>query len=207
MRTAGLILAAGLSSRMGTLKQLLPLDGKPFIAHAADVFFDAGIADVRVVTGFRADEVRSALRPRPVRFLHNDAYASTEMFDSVRIGLADLLYDGVDRAFLLPADMPYVPASILPLLIARMDETGADAIFPSRNMRRLHPPLLNADCMRRLYAYDGTNGLRGGFAACVERAEYVVTDEIGCTIDVDTPDDYDRLLKLSAGQRRPDCDC
>ncbi len=198
MRAAGLILAAGLSSRMGSLKQLLPLNGKPFIAHAADLFFDAGVTDVRVVLGFRAQEVQAALAPRPIRFLHNDAFASTEMFDSVRIGLGDLINDRVGRVFLLPADMPYVPSSILPLLYARMDETDADAVFPSRNMRRLHPPLLNAACMKRLYAYDGTNGLRGGFAACVEHAEYVVTDEIGCTIDVDTPDDYARLLALSA---------
>lgn len=202
MQTAGLILAAGMSKRMGTFKQLLPLNGKPLVVHAADLFFSAGVSDVYVVTGFRAEDIHSALLPRPVRFVHNPAYASTEMFDSVRIGLERLLDSETERVFLLPADMPFVPGSILPLLAARMDETDADAVFPSTGTHRLHPPLLSRECFERLYSYSGENGLRGAFASCAKRIEYVLTDEIGCSVDVDTPKDYETLLELAEHRKK-----
>ena len=62
MQTAGLILAAGMSKRMGTFKQLLPLNGKPLVVHAADLFFSAGVSDVYVVTGFRAEDIEKRVQ-------------------------------------------------------------------------------------------------------------------------------------------------
>lgn len=199
MQTVGLVLAAGMSRRMGRFKPLLPLEGKPLIAHSLDMFFRAGITDVRIVTGFKAEEIRSALSDQPVRWLHNPDYETTEMFDSARIAIRDVLTDpAVDAAFLLPGDMPAIPSGILPELIRKMEETDADLVFPSRSMKRLHPPLLSRACLEQLAAYDGQDGLRGGFKACAGKTEYVLTDDAGCGIDVDTPDDYDNLLKLKS---------
>lgn len=197
MQTVGVVLAAGMSRRMGRFKPLLPLNGKPLIAHSVDVFFRAGITDVRVVTGYRAEEIRKALSDRKVKWLHNDRFETTEMFDSAQIAIKDVLKDPtVDAAFLLPGDMPAVPPEILPELIRKMEETDADLVFPSQGMKRLHPPLLSRACLELLADYDGRDGLHGGFKACAGKTEYVLTDDAGCGIDVDTPDDYDSLLKI-----------
>ena len=181
---------------MGRFKPLLPLNGKPLIAHSVDVFLDAGITDVRIVTGYRAEEIRDALSDRAIRWLHNAAYETTEMFDSALIAIRDALNDpAVEAAFLLPGDMPAIPSRILPELIRKMEETNADLVFPSCGMKRLHPPLLSRACLKQLSGYDGQDGLRGGFKACAGRTEYILTDDAGCGIDIDTPEDYDRLLK------------
>ncbi len=194
-RTVGLVLAAGMSKRMGRFKPLLPVNGKPLIAHSVGVFFQAGITDVRIVTGFREAEIRDALSDYPIKWLYNEHYETTEMFDSVRIAVRDAVADpSIDAAFLLPGDMPAIPPEILLQLIRKMEETNADLVFPSRHMKRLHPPLLSRTCLEQLLKHDGTDGLRGGFKACSGRTEYILTDNAGCGLDVDTPDDYERLL-------------
>ena len=201
MQTVGLIVAAGMSRRMGSFKPLLPLDGEPLIAHSADVFIRAGIRDVRIVTGYRAEEIREALSDRSIRWLHNPDYETTEMFDSAVIAFRNALDDPkVEAAFLLPGDMPAVPSAILPELIRKMEETGADLVFPSMEMKRLHPPLLSRACLERLSHYGGEDGLRGGFRACAWKTEYVLTEDAGCGIDVDTKEDYENLLRFRGGR-------
>lgn len=199
MRTAGLITVAGQSLRMGAFKPLLPIDGKPMIAHTADVFLRAGIPDLFVVTGKRGDDIVSALSGRNARFLRNDAYAQTEMFASVQIGLTAILQEGgFGGAFLLPGDMPAVPSGILTTLMEELERGGWDAVFPSTGMRRLHPPLVRSSCFESLISYTGEDGLRGAFRSMDCRIGYVVTPEEGCRIDVDTPEDLERVQqKLS----------
>ncbi|MDD6887972.1 MAG: nucleotidyltransferase family protein [bacterium] len=195
MKAAGLIAAAGLSERMGAFKPLLPIGGKPMIEHTVQTFFDAGIEDVWVVVGKNGDALVRALSHLPVRFVPNCAYATSDMLLSIQIGLADLAsVSDAEAVFLLPADMPMVPYTLLPRLIRRMEQTGASLVFPSRDMRRLHPPLLHRSCFATVEGYAGEGGLRGAFASLAGRIAYVLTDDEGCEIDVDTPADYQRML-------------
>jgi CTP:molybdopterin cytidylyltransferase MocA len=191
MKAAGLITVAGQSLRMLAFKPLLPINGKPMIAHTADVFLQAGITDLFFVVGNRGEEIVSALPGKNMRFVWNRAYTETEMFDSVRIGLEAVRSEGgFDAAFLLPGDMPAVPPLILKDLMAEMESGGWDAVFPSTGTRRLHPPLIRASCFDALIAYHDGDGLRGAFRGMESRIGYVVTSQAGCGIDVDTPDDY-----------------
>ena len=195
MKAVGLIAAAGLSERMGAFKPLLPIGGKPMIERTVQTFFDAGIEDVWVVVGKNGAALIRALSHLPVRFVPNCAYASSDMLLSIQIGLADISsISDAEAVFLLPADMPMVPHRLLPRLIRRMEQTGAPLVFPSRNMRRLHPPLLHRSCFASVEGYAGEDGLRGAFASLPGPVAYVLTDDEGCEIDVDTPDDYRRML-------------
>ena len=193
MKAAGLITVAGQSLRMGAFKPLLPIDGKPMIARTADVFLRAGIPDLFVVVGKRGDEVAAALSGYRARILTNEDYAQTEMFASVRIGLAAIRDEGgFGGAFLLPGDMPAVPSGILRSLLAELASGDWDAVFPSNGSRRLHPPLIRSGCFERLIAYTGGDGLRGAFREANLKIGYVVTAEEGCLLDVDTPEDLER---------------
>jgi molybdenum cofactor cytidylyltransferase len=200
MKAAGLITVAGQSLRMGAFKPLLPINGKPMIAYTADVFSEAGITDLFVVVGKQGDAVMDALSGRNARFLWNNAYEETEMFASIQIGLNAILRGGgFDSAFLLPGDMPAVPPAVLQQLVEELERGNWDAVFPSNGTRRLHPPLVRASCFDPLIAYSGDDGLRGAFRALNCRIGYVVTPETGCSIDVDTPEDYARVQRhLSA---------
>lgn len=191
MKTAGLITVAGQSKRMHAFKPLLPIDGIPMIALTASVFRRAGITDLFVVVGNRGEEIISALSEFPARFLWNDAYAETEMFTSLQIGLnAIRRAGGFDAAFLLPGDMPAVEPDVLRQLIAKMESEPWDAVFPSDGARRLHPPLIRASLFDPLITYAGEDGLRGAFQYPNASIGYVVTPETGCALDVDTPEDY-----------------
>ena len=194
MKTAGLITVAGQSQRMHAFKPLLPINGTPMIAVTANVFDKAGITDLFVVVGKRGEEIISALSGYNASFLWNDAFAQTEMFTSLQIGLTAIAATGgYDCAFFLPGDMPAVEPAVLRQLMAKLESEDWDAVFPSTGTRRLHPPLIRANLFQPLIAYSGEDGLRGAFRAIDATIGYVVTQETGCLIDVDTPEDYARV--------------
>ena len=87
-RIAALVLAAGRSSRMGTINKLLiTIDGKPMVRHAVDAVREAGLDPVIVVTGHERERVEAALRDAAVTFVHNPAYAEG-LSSSLKAGLA-----------------------------------------------------------------------------------------------------------------------
>lgn len=194
MKAAGLITVAGQSQRMQAFKPLLPINGIPMIAHTAGVFSKAGITNLFVVVGKRGEEIISALNDIPAHFLWNPAFAETEMFASLQIGLTAIRNaGGFEAAFFLPGDMPAVEPEVLKLLMNEMQSGGWDVVFPSSGTRRLHPPLIHERLFDRLIAYSGEDGLRGAFRAVEASIGYVITLETGCLLDVDTPEDYARV--------------
>ena len=194
MKAAGLITVAGQSLRMLAFKPLLPINGRPMIAHTAGVFSEAGITSLYVVVGKRGEEVISALEGFHAHFLWNNAFEETAMFASLQIGLNAIhRAGGYDAAFLLPGDMPAVAPEVLHQLMHEMESGGWDVVFPSTGKRRLHPPLIHARLFDALIAYSGEDGLRGAFRTLEARIGYVVTHEAGCKLDVDTPEDYERV--------------
>ena len=106
-KVAALILAAGYSSRMGNFKPLLPLSGHSVIEYVVTNFRAAGISDIRVVVGFRAQDMLPVLRGLAVKPVINSRYAEG-MFSSVVAGFQALYDDGVEAALLLPVDTPLV---------------------------------------------------------------------------------------------------
>ena len=88
-RTAGIILAAGESTRFGAPKQLLDWKGKPFVRQVAETALQAGLGPVVVVTGFHAADVESALNGLPVEIIHNPEYQQGQS-TSIRAGVLAL---------------------------------------------------------------------------------------------------------------------
>ena len=93
-RICGLIVAAGLSSRMGCFKPLLPLRGKTVIENTIDSMLLCGISPVVVVLGYRGREVEAVLHSRylagTVIPVYNRDFASTDMLASIQLGAAAL---------------------------------------------------------------------------------------------------------------------
>ena len=88
MAFGALIPAAGLSSRMGRFKPLLPLGSSTFLDQLLHTMRAAGVGPVVIVTGWHAEEIEAHLAGQPEVFLvHNPEYARTQMFDSIRQGL------------------------------------------------------------------------------------------------------------------------
>ena len=206
MKIAIVILAAGLSKRMGVFKPLLPVGGKPAAARCADAAKAAGVNEIIVVTGHRRDEINAALcaEINNARLIHNDRYLSG-MFSSVYAGVSSLS-DDMDGFFLLPADCAAVSQKDLETLTNEFAKSGMSAVVrPRFGDRRGHPPLIPADFAQGLLAYGGADGLKG-FLRTLPTVE-VEMGTPGVLLDMDTPEDYADLLtylKLPAYLDRDD---
>ena len=118
---AGLILSAGLSSRMQGFKPLLPFGGQTIIEHEIDTLRTAGIRDILVVVGYGAERLIPVLRKRSVDWVLNPRFRQ-EMFMSICVGIKHLKTD-LDAFFLLPLDTPFVRLATLKRIIAVFEST------------------------------------------------------------------------------------
>ena len=157
-----IVLAAGLSERMGVFKPLLPVGAQPAVLRCIDTARSAGVKDILAVTGHLRRNIENVLREYApdVRVIHNDDYRSG-MFSSVCAGVA-ALPDGLDGFFLLPADCCAVSVDTLAALMVNFAETDMACVTRSKYQgRRGHPPLIPGRFIAPLLSYDGANGLKG----------------------------------------------
>lgn len=186
-RFGAVIPAAGLSSRMGAFKPLLPFGGATVIESSvgsAMQFAD----EMAVVLGFRSDELEPLLRGRfggRLTLVRNPDYAATDMLRSIQLGLRAL--GECDAFFLLPADMPAVPACVYRTLIAAFDP-DCGVVYPYADGRRGHPPLISARLIPSILSYEGEGGLRAVLGGA--DTKYVPVSGGGIFLDLDTPEDY-----------------
>ena len=87
MTTGALIVAAGMSSRMGEFKPMLNIGSISIAQRVIATFQQAGVDKIVMVTGYNATQLERHLSGLGVIFLRNENYEHTQMFDSVRIGL------------------------------------------------------------------------------------------------------------------------
>lgn len=185
-----LILAAGLSSRMGEFKPLLPLGGTTVIGQAIESFRSAGVEDILVVAGFAAERLIPVLQNQQVGWVINHEYEQG-MYSSLRAGVLKLP-DSCEAFFVLPADHPFVrPATIIALMKAfRLGEEKKLVFRPSYRRRRGHPPLIAADLVPLLLDFDEAGGLRRFLSRHEEVTLNVDCDDPGIFIDLDSQEDY-----------------
>lgn len=192
MKIGGIVLAAGLSSRMEQFKPLLPYRGKTLIENAVSSLLQGGVDDIVVVTGKNANEVESVLNHYPIRTIRNDDYETSDMITSIKIGLQQL--DSVDAVFILPGDIPKVEGSTVKKLISEFHK-NIPVIYPSYHSVKGHPPLVSRKCFEEILCYQGNDGLREILATHKEEAKIIEIEDEGIVIDIDYPKDYQQLIK------------
>lgn len=188
---AGLILAAGLSSRMGDYKPLIEIDGRSMIGHVIDTMRYAGIQKIVVITGYRQEELREHLKEEGVTFVHNPDYATTQQMDSLKLGIS-ALKGQYRRIMISPADVPLIEEKTVDMLLRQ----EGDFIRPLFRGEPGHPVLLNAEWIDYLIAYDGPAGLRGAVECNTQmRLVNVEVPDKGVILDNDTKEDLEHLLQ------------
>lgn len=187
----GLIVAAGLSKRMGDFKPLLPFGGKTLIECTVESMLSAGVSQVIVVLGHRGKELEMLLEERyrdRVILVYNPAYASTDMLTSVKCGLAKM--PPCQAYFLLPGDMPMVKKSTFNLLLEAFSFEQPVILFPTLNGYPKHPPLINAYFTQPILAFEGEGGLRQLWKKLAEYRRNIPVEDQGVAIDFDTKEVY-----------------
>ncbi|MGD0826612.1 MAG: DVU_1551 family NTP transferase [Desulfobaccales bacterium] len=187
---SALILAAGYSSRLGAFKPLLPLGRATVIEEAVQRFRAAGIDDIRVVTGHRAEEIDPVLAGIGVRRIFNAAYAEG-MLSSVLAGLKSFEAH-IAAIFLLPADIPLVKPRTLAALLRAYRQSNVKIVYPCFGGLRGHPPLIATACVAALPPdYEG--GVRAYLSRYECQAQDLEVVDEAILMDCDTPEDYERL--------------
>ncbi|WP_066633467.1 DVU_1551 family NTP transferase [Desulfolucanica intricata] len=189
---SALILAAGYSSRMGTFKPLLPMGNTTVIAAAVNNFRAAGINDVRVVVGYRAHDLIPVLDELGVLAVYNENY-DRGMFSSVQSGVKSLPRQ-VDAFFILPVDNPLVRPKTISEVIRAREESNAGIVYPSFAGQRGHPPLIASDYAGEIISSRIQANLREVLTRHEAAARDIDVIDQGVLLDMDTPEDYRRLL-------------
>lgn len=189
---AGVLLAAGTSSRFGDRNKLLAtVDGEPIVVHAARTLSRSAVDTVTVVVGHEAERVRSVLDPFDVAIVENEDYAGGQA-TSVRTAIEGIEQTdpAVEAAVFALGDMPFVtPTTIDRLVDAFRAEVGT-ALAAAYGGQRGNPVLFGAEHFPALTDVDGDVG---GRAILLEHGTLIDTDDPGVVTDIDTPADLDRL--------------
>ena len=186
----GLVLAAGLSRRMGDFKPLLPFRGKTLIENTIDSILSSGAHQVVVVTGHRADELEAILSEKyegRVILTRNCEFSTTDMLHSIQIGCQAM--PECDAFFLLPGDMPVVESATFRKVLAQRDGT-LGVIFPTLDGYRKHPPLVDYRLIPQILGFHGDGGLRRFWQEQEALITTVAVDDAGVWMDLDTQEDY-----------------
>jgi molybdenum cofactor cytidylyltransferase len=196
-RIAAVILAGGQSRRMGATNKLLAqIEGVPMVARVVDAAVQSKAAEVVVVTGHQADEVRAVLAQRRVRFVHNPDYADG-LSTSLRAGMGALGAD-IDGALVCLGDMPRVTPAMIDRLIQAFNPLEGRAIcVPTANGKRGNPVLWARRFFAEMARVEGDVGARHLIG---EHGEVVIEVEMGddaVLIDIDTPQALTALAKTA----------
>jgi molybdenum cofactor cytidylyltransferase len=188
----GVILAAGSSSRLGRPKQLLPLGDRPVLAHTLANALAAPLDGVIVVLGHAAGTIQSQIDLAPARVVLNDRYAEGQS-TSLRAGVAALPPDTAAALFIL-GDQPLIGPTIHDALIAAYRDTAAPIVQPSYDGQRGNPVLIARSLFPELLGVTGDQGARNVLRAHAAAIHTVPIPGTTPTDDLDTEDDYQRLL-------------
>lgn len=195
MQTAAVIVAAGLSSRMGDFKPMMNIGSISIAQRVVATFQQAGVDKIVMVTGYNAVALEKHLINLGIVFLRNEKYETTHMFDSACIGL-EYIQDKCDRVLFTPVDIPLFTATTVSALL----DSDAELACPVCDGERGHPLMLASSLIDRLLTDSGERGLQGALERCgVAITEVPVTDK-GVLHDADTPEDYQSLLRYHNDQ-------
>jgi molybdenum cofactor cytidylyltransferase len=189
---AGVVLAGGGATRYGEPKLLLDWRGQPLVRQVVSTALQSGLQPIVVVTGAYEEQVRKALSDLAVKIVHNGEW-QTGQGTSVSAGSKALPKSNGGAVFLL-ADQPQIPVRLVQSLVKHHSKTLAPIVAPKVGDRIANPVLFDRDLFSELISLSGKVGGRSLFSN--HKISTIAWDDDSILLDVDTPNDYDRLLKL-----------
>jgi molybdenum cofactor cytidylyltransferase len=187
---AGILLAAGGASRYGLPKQLLSYQGVPLVRRVAEVALASGVSPLIVVSGAYTPEIRLALQGLDVVLVHNLDWQEGQS-TSVKLGIQRLPREAGSVIFFL-ADQPFVQESLVKALVEAHAASLAPIVAPMVDGRRSNPVLFDRRTWEDFASLSGDAGGRLLFSRYP--VTWVPWHDPRLLLDIDTPEDYRRLL-------------
>jgi len=187
---AGILLAAGTSSRMGRNKLLFELEGESILRRAARRALAGGLSPLLVVLGHEADKAFQELDGLPCQWVLNQLYAQEISF-SLKSGVTAVPPEA-SAAVVMLADMPFVTPEMIAGLVARYTETEAPLVISDYGGVNAPPMLYDRSLFGELLAMTGESCGRPVVKRHRGEAEVLFWPASALT-DLDVPEDYARL--------------
>ena len=189
---AGVVLAAGESTRFGQPKQMLDWKGQPFVRAVAKTAVEAGLSPVIVVIGANGEKVGRAVDDLEVRVVTNEDWARGQS-SSIKKGVQVLNSENnVGAAVFLLVDQPQITKSVLKALVEKHAEGLFPVVAPMVIDQRANPVLFDRVTFPDLMDLEGDVG--GRAILHKHRVEYLPWHDDRLLLDVDTPEQYQRLI-------------
>ena len=195
MQIGALIVAAGMSTRMGEFKPMLSIGSISVAQRVIATLSQSGVSKIVMVTGYNATMLERHLSGNGIIFLRNENYETTQMFDSVKIGLR-YLQDKCDKVLFTPVDVPLFTARTAATILA----SGAKLACPMCEGQQGHPILIANELIPEILNDCGEMGLKGAMDRCSEPLIRIEVDDPGTIHDADTPEDFSALVDYHNSQ-------
>lgn len=180
---------------MGSPKPLLRLGGLRLLEAAHDLLCRAGVKRVAVVLGAKASLIRRSFPHLKVRWILNRRWRLGQL-SSLQAGLRDLskVCEGV---FVLPVDYPLVKPSTCKALLRARQKYPERIILPRCGSRGGHPVIFPRRFFGEIFGTDHKVGAREVVYRHPRDVFRVAVRDRGIFQDIDTPEDYARLVQKS----------
>lgn len=193
-KIAGIVLAAGISSRMGKTKQLLPFKGSTLLGTVLENALASDLDSLVVVLGHEAENIQIRLSRQmahqKVRITLNTDYLSGQS-SSIAAGVTALEKDA-DAAMFLLSDQPLIRTRTINRLIKAYSESNHKIVIPSCQGQRGNPVIFNRLLFRELEQLKNDTGARVLFKKHAADLLLFPVHDSAILTDIDTPDDYRR---------------
>ncbi len=189
LKLGAVVLAAGLSSRMGSQKLLLPWEGSTVIETVVNTLIQSGISEIVVVTGRDADQIAKLMGGKNVQTIFNPEFTNGNMVTSLVTGLRKLQAK-VDAALMVLGDQPQMKESTVKQVVEEWKQSPDSLCIPSYQMRRGHPWVIPARLWDGLFTLEPHQTMRDFIRMNEREIRYVLVDTPTILADLDTPEEY-----------------
>ena len=202
----GILLAAGLSTRMGEPKQLLPFGEKTILETVVDNMLNSKFSKVVVVLGHYADKIQELIDEYPVTVVYNPNYREG-MLTSAQVGVKSLYpmkegehLDGQEHfkraAFsIMLVDQPFITSTLINTVIDAYVQTDKGIVLPSYQYKRGHPVIFHNKYVDDILSLDAeSDGVRTLYKLHSEDIHYINVDTDAVLRDIDYKEDYDNAI-------------
>ena len=192
---AGLILAAGRSTRMGRPKALLTqvFTRRTFVAHLISASHEAGLTTVFVIGQAANVELAAEVDRVGATLLVNDTPERGQL-SSILVGLDAAERLDASAILVMPVDVPLVSSTVIAQIVAAANRSDARIVRATHAGRHGHPVLFKRSVFDEVRSADPSIGARGVVRADPARVLDVEVNDPGVTLDIDTPEDYRRAF-------------
>jgi molybdenum cofactor cytidylyltransferase len=193
MSIYAIILAAGESSRMGSPKALLQIQGKTFLEHLVATLRNAGLHEIRVVLGHDSDKIITQLPDLNVSFIINENYQKGQL-SSIQAAIRSVPKD-CDAIMICPIDRPLISPELIKTLIEAYSKSKPPIVIPIFDAKRGHPIIFSSSLFPEVLRAPYDIGARAVVWAHHNEVIEVQTDEEGILLNIDTPELYEEYIR------------